>query len=118
MNFELNADDLNQLKEELQGKANPSRNQPAGPMAGGELTVRALQAPEAAQLPVLFQAEAVDVTAVDHVALQNWETLEVGFDLLEEQLIEQFRQRGRETAAKARAAYSNELAAGLGKPKE
>jgi hypothetical protein len=116
MDFELNTEDLQQLKTELNGKTNRRQQQPAA--SAGELVIRSLQAPEAAQLPVLFQAEAVDVNAVDGVTLQNWETLEVGFDLLEEQLIEQFRQRGRETAAKARAAYSKELATGLGKPQE
>jgi hypothetical protein len=75
-----------------------------------------LTPPTAAELPAMFQAEQFDTSAIDDIAVQNWETLDLGFDQLETQLVEQFRRRGKVTAAKARAAYSAELSAGLGKP--
>jgi hypothetical protein len=70
----------------------------------------------AATLPTLYQPDSYDTSQLDAVTLENWDTLEFGFDQMEAAIVEQYRQRGKATAAKARAAYSKEVVAGLGKP--
>lgn len=97
-------------KEKFQRNLNGDR------AATGNGDMVKLKPPRAAQLPTMFQADQFDTSAVDDITLQNWDTLDAGFDQLEAQLVEQFRRRGQVTAAKARAAYSEELSAGLGKP--
>ena len=71
--------------------------------------VTRLDSPGDAELPVLFQAEIFDAEAYDTSTENNWANLDFGLDFLEDQIVENFRQRGKVTAAKARNAFSNAL---------
>lgn len=98
--------------EEIEAFERQERLRFAEPEASAPV-VRRLEAPDAASLPVLFQAETVDAAALEQVTEQNWANIALGLDVIEAQLVEQFRQRARATVAKAKQAYSAEMTQAL-----
>lgn len=107
IDYELKPEDFEQMEQEVH------QNNSNEPKSSRNPETVKVESPDAAEIPVLYTPRIMDVGAVDNVTALNWDTLERGFDMLEDRLVEQFRQRGKVAAAKARAAYSKEIADGL-----